>query len=86
MKFLHFAMTAIMGLPETAEGLKECEDSMQALNDLRFKVILYHCITSYVSRASTDEDGPRSHENEYGRCLGPGFSGANENQLKIVSD
>merc|ERR1712131_190732 len=37
MKFLHFAMTAIMGLPETAEGLKECEDSMQALNDLRFK-------------------------------------------------
>ena len=39
MKFLYFAMTKIMGLPESAEGLKECEDSMQALNDLRFKVI-----------------------------------------------
>ena len=48
MKFLHFAMTAIMGLPETAEGLKECEDSMQALNDLRFKVILDYCITVRV--------------------------------------
>lgn len=42
MKFLYFAMTKIMGLPESAEGLKECEDSMQALNDLRFKVIQLH--------------------------------------------
>ena len=42
MKFLYFAMTKIMGLPKSAEGLKECEDSMQALNDLRFKVIQLH--------------------------------------------
>ena len=38
MKFLYFAFHYIMGAPESAEQLKECEDSMQALNDLRFKV------------------------------------------------
>ena len=38
MKFMYFAYVKIFGKPETAEGLKEAEDSFQALNDLRFKV------------------------------------------------
>ena len=38
MKFMYFAYVKIFGRPETAEGLKEAEDSFQALNDLRFKV------------------------------------------------
>merc|ERR1712168_623999 len=37
MKFMYFAMTKLFGRPESAEGLKEAEDSMKALNDLRFK-------------------------------------------------
>ena len=38
MKFMYFAYVKIFGRPETAEGLKEAEDSFQALSDLRFKV------------------------------------------------
>ena len=38
MKYMYFPMTKLGGRPESAEGLKEVEDSMQALNDLRFKV------------------------------------------------
>ena len=45
MKFLYFAFHYIMGAPESAEQLKECEDSMQALNDLRFKVISFETST-----------------------------------------
>jgi len=38
MKFMYFAYVKIFGRPESAEGLKEAEDSFQALSDLRFKV------------------------------------------------
>ena len=37
MKWAYFPMTKFFGKPESAEGLKEVEDSMQSLVDLRFK-------------------------------------------------
>ena len=41
MKFMYFAYVKIFGRPESAEGLKEAEDSFQALSDLRFKVRIF---------------------------------------------
>ena len=39
MKWGYFAMTKFFGKEPSEEGLKEVTDSMQALNDLRYKVI-----------------------------------------------
>ena len=38
MKWGYFAMTKFFGKEPSEEGLKEVTDSMQALNDLRYKV------------------------------------------------
>ena len=38
LKFFYFVMVKILGKPESAEGLKEAEESFKTLNDLRFKV------------------------------------------------
>merc|ERR1711915_521172 len=37
LKYGYFFRTKVRGQPESAEGLKEAEDSLKALNDLYFK-------------------------------------------------
>merc|ERR1712212_198593 len=37
LKFMYFAHVKLSGKPESAEGLKEAEESMERINDLHFK-------------------------------------------------
>ena len=41
LKFFYFPMTKFFGKPESAEGLKEVTDSMEALEKLCFSVSIW---------------------------------------------